>query len=62
VQSLISAGHGEMEAGDKIILPQSALKDITRLKLPFPLTFRVTNWTPTAPGVYTDTVTLSVEF
>jgi hypothetical protein len=43
VQSLISAGHGEMEAGDKIILPQSALKDITRLKLPFPLTFRVTS-------------------
>ena len=28
----------------------------------YPLTFRVTNWTPTAPGVYTDTVTLSVEF
>ena len=28
----------------------------------YPLTFKVTNWTPTAPGVYTDTVTLSVEF
>jgi spore coat protein U-like protein len=28
----------------------------------YPLTFTVTNWTPTAPGTYTDTVTLSVEF
>lgn len=32
-----------MEAGDKIFLPQSAFKEINRLKLPFPLTFRVHN-------------------
>jgi hypothetical protein len=32
-----------MEASDKIILPPSAFKEINRLKLPFPLTFRVTN-------------------
>ncbi len=43
VHTLASAGHGDMEAGDKVILPQSALKEITRLKLPFPLTFRVTS-------------------
>jgi hypothetical protein len=43
VQSLAAAGHAEMEVGDKIILPQSVLKEVTRLKLPFPLTFRVTS-------------------
>jgi hypothetical protein len=37
------AGQQEMEASDKIILPPSAFKEINRLKLPFPLTFRVTN-------------------
>ena len=41
VQTLSSSGRADMEAGDKIILPQSALRDITRLKLPFPLIFRV---------------------
>ena len=32
-----------MEATDKIILPPSAFKEINRLKLPFPITFKVTN-------------------
>ncbi len=33
----------DLEFGDKIILPQSAFKEITRLKLPLPLVFQLHN-------------------
>jgi hypothetical protein len=36
-----AADRGDLEYGDKIILPQQAFRDITRLKLPFPLLFEV---------------------
>ncbi len=41
VSSFGSVGRGDMEAGDKIFLPPSAFKDISRMKLPFPLMFKV---------------------
>lgn len=37
------AGRSDLEAGDKVILPTSSLKEISRLKLPFPLLFKVSN-------------------
>eukprot|EP00743_Colponemidia_sp_Colp-15_P004691 GILK01005054.1.p1 GENE.GILK01005054.1~~GILK01005054.1.p1 ORF type:complete len:586 (-),score=110.80 GILK01005054.1:126-1883(-) len=41
----------ELEYGDKIVLPSSALKDINRLKLEYPLLFEVRN-TKVAPSVF----------
>ncbi len=41
VKSFGTVGKGDMEVGDKIILPPSAMKEITKLKLPFPLIFKV---------------------
>ena len=41
--SYASQGKHDMELGDKIILPASALKDILKLKLSLPLQFRVTS-------------------
>lgn len=32
-------GREAESKGDKIILPQNALKDVSRMRLPFPLTF-----------------------
>lgn len=42
-RSFASVGRSDMEAGDKLFLPSSAFKEISRLKLPFPLTFKVQN-------------------
>jgi hypothetical protein len=42
-RSFSSLGKADMELGDKIILPTSALKDILKLKLSLPLQFRVTS-------------------
>lgn len=42
-RSFASVGRNDMEAGDKLFLPASAFKEISRLKLPFPLTFKVQN-------------------
>ena len=42
-RSFASVGRSDMEAGDKLFLPASAFKEISRLKLPFPLTFKVQN-------------------
>ena len=39
----------DLECGDKIILPPSALKEISRLKLPFPLHFQMHRGPATAP-------------
>ena len=36
-------GQTESEGGDKAILPQSAFKEVSRLRLPFPLVFEVKN-------------------
>jgi len=41
VKSYSSLGKLDMEFGDKIILPPSALKEINKLKLPFPLIFKI---------------------
>lgn len=38
-----SQGKTEYEGGDKAILPQSAFKEVSRLRLPFPLVFQVKN-------------------
>jgi ubiquitin fusion degradation protein 1 len=46
-RSFASAGRGDLEASDKILLPLSAFKKVNQLRLPFPLTFRVSN--PKAP-------------
>ncbi|GBG33667.1 Ubiquitin fusion degradation protein 1-like [Hondaea fermentalgiana] len=35
--------RADLEAGDKVILPQSMFRTVSRLRLPFPLTFEVTN-------------------
>ncbi|CAK9008126.1 Ubiquitin fusion degradation protein 1 homolog, partial [Durusdinium trenchii] len=43
VYSLESLGKADMEGGDKVILPQSTFRKVSRMKLPFPLTFEVTN-------------------
>jgi hypothetical protein len=42
-RSYAAQGKPDMELGDKIILPASALKDILKLKLSLPLQFRVTS-------------------
>ncbi len=43
VKSFASIGKEDMELGDKIILPPSALKEILKLKLSLPLQFRVSS-------------------
>ncbi|CAE7552661.1 ufd1, partial [Symbiodinium sp. KB8] len=43
VRSLKAGGFPQLEAGDKVILPAAAFKEISRLKLPFPMIFRVEN-------------------
>lgn len=43
VNSVSSAGREDLEFGDKILLPSSAFKEVSRLRLPFPLTFQVFN-------------------
>ena len=43
VRSFASAGRPDLEAGDKLFLPAAAFREISRLRLPFPLTFRVQN-------------------
>eukprot|EP00947_MAST-08B_sp_MAST-8B-sp1_P003790 g3790.t1 len=35
--------HQTLEAGDKIILPEAAFREVSRMKLPFPLLLRVVN-------------------
>lgn len=40
---MVRAGRKDLEPGDKVILPTSAFKEISRLKLPFPLLFKVNN-------------------
>ena len=42
-RSFTSAGRADLEASDKILLPLSAFKKVNQLRLPFPLTFRVSN-------------------
>lgn len=41
VYSMAALEREELEIGDKIILPQSALSAINRLRLPFPLIFEI---------------------
>eukprot|EP01138_Halocafeteria_seosinensis_P014914 gb/GECG01015224.1/.p1 GENE.gb/GECG01015224.1/~~gb/GECG01015224.1/.p1 ORF type:complete len:591 (+),score=98.17 gb/GECG01015224.1/:1-1773(+) len=43
VRSLDQFNRDDLEVGDKIILPQSAFKEIKRLGLPLPLVFEVEN-------------------
>lgn len=43
VFSFASNGRKDLEYGDKVILPSSAFKEVTRLRLPFPLFFEVKN-------------------
>jgi len=43
VYPLACLGKDDLEAGDKIILPQSTFRKVSKLKLAFPLTFEVTN-------------------
>lgn len=38
-----SIGRSDLEGGDKVILPQSMFRTVSRMKLPFPLTFEVSN-------------------
>ena len=37
VFSVEAGGRGDLEAGDKIILPEEAFKEVSRLRLEFPL-------------------------
>lgn len=42
--SFAVGGHSEgLECGDKVILPQESFREVSRLKLPFPLVFEVCN-------------------
>lgn len=42
--SLAVGGHSEgLECGDKVILPQESFREVSRLKLPFPLVFQICN-------------------
>jgi hypothetical protein len=43
VNSVSSCGRDDLEFGDKVLLPASAFKEVSRLRLPFPLTFQVFN-------------------
>lgn len=37
------SAQAHLENGDKVILPEEAFRDVSRLKLPFPLMFKVRN-------------------
>jgi len=43
VYSVTSFGRSDLESGDKVVLPSSTFKKVTRLRLPFPLTFHAAN-------------------
>lgn len=45
------AGRPDLEFGDKVILPQDAFREISALKLPYPLTFEIQNERRKAAGV-----------
>ena len=41
--SAATGDFSEFEGGDKIVLPEATLRDVKRLRLPFPLLFEVSN-------------------
>lgn len=49
-----AAGGDARDAGDKLVLPPAAFKEMTRLKLPLPLVFRVHNYRAAAAAAVPD--------